>query len=84
MTMPPFEDYAPRHGLWMGVDDAFFIMFRAQLTTAEPGQNIGVLLRNGPPREALRGQVVQFETDGTATMGPQFSVLEPKKKRWSR
>lgn len=59
-------------------------MFGAKLTTAEPGANVGVLLRDGPPREVLHNRVVQFETDASATMGPQFSVVEPKKKRWRR
>ena len=119
MTTPPF-DYVPQPGVWMGVEDVFFIkgrgtvitgrlegdgvlgvgdiavcdgmrwkvsaieMFRAQLATAEPGQNIGVLLNSGPPRDVLRNRVVQFESGAGATMGPQFNVLEPRKKRWRR
>src|SRR5215472_1176278 len=57
-------------------------MFRAELMTAEPGQNVGVLLRDGPSRDVLRNRTVAFESDPSATMGPQFSVVEPKKKRW--
>ena len=59
-------------------------MFRAELITAEPGQNIGVLLKTDAPRDMLRNRLVQFESDGGGTMGPQFSVLEPRKKRWRR
>lgn len=53
-------------------------MFRAELMMAEPGQNIGVLLKDGPPRDLLHNRVVQFEPDGGATM------LAPAKKRWRR
>jgi translation elongation factor EF-Tu-like GTPase len=35
--------------------------FRKTLTTAEPGANIGVLLKKGPPGDALRERVVAFE-----------------------
>jgi len=60
-------------------------MFRAQLVTAEPGQNVGVLLKTDPPRGmVMRNRLVQFESDGGTAMGPQFSVLEPRKKRWRR
>ena len=61
-------------------------MFRAELMTAEPGQNIGVLLKTDPPRGMLlRNRLVQFESDdGGGAMGPQFSELEPRKKRWRR
>lgn len=59
-------------------------MFRAELMTAEPGQNVGILLRDGPPRDVLHNRIVQFEPNAGATMGPQFSVVEPKKKRWRR
>src|SRR5260370_5916570 len=55
--------------------------FRAVLTTAEPGMEIGVLLSGGPPADALRGRTAQFEQDTSA--GPQFTVLPPK-KRWRR
>jgi len=34
--------------------------FRASLQVAEPGSNIGVLLRNGPEADVLRGKLVQF------------------------
>lgn len=59
-------------------------MFGAQRGTAEPGLNIGVLFNEALPRDVLRNRTVQFETDGRATMGPQFSTLEPRKKRWRR
>lgn len=59
-------------------------MFGAKLKTAEPGVNIGVLLGNGPPRDVLHDRVVQFESDGGAVIGPQFSLVEPRKKRWRR
>lgn len=59
-------------------------MFRAKLVMAEPGQNIGVLLSVGPPGDVLRNRTVQFAPGGGATMGPQLSVSEPKKKRWRR
>jgi elongation factor Tu len=63
-------------------------MFRATVTTAQPGMNIGVLLKNGPKSDALRGRTAQFMTSGnpqvTPVGNPQFTVLEPKKKRWRR
>jgi translation elongation factor EF-Tu-like GTPase len=59
-------------------------MFRAMVATAEPGMNIGVLLKNGPKSDVLRGQTAQFKTSGNAPATPQFTVLEPKKKRWRR
>lgn len=34
--------------------------FREVLKTAEPGMNIGILLRNGPPSEVLRGKKLLF------------------------
>ena len=58
--------------------------FGAQLMKAEPGMNIGVLLSGGPSRDVLRNRVVQFASDPSAVMGPQFSVVEPRKKRWRR
>jgi elongation factor Tu len=53
--------------------------FRSLLTTAEPGSNIGLLLRNGPPGDALRGRTVTFEP-GTSLPGRP----RPKKRRWLR
>src|SRR5215471_5556113 len=42
--------------------------FRNALTAALPGSNIGILLRDGPPREMLRGRTVQFARwDGSPT-----------------
>jgi elongation factor Tu len=55
--------------------------FRAVLMTAEPGSDIGVLLKNGPAGDVLRGQNVQFEPRSGAG-NPQFTVLAPKRKRW--
>jgi hypothetical protein len=54
-----------------GVSDVFHIKGRGTVIT-------------GQPRDVLRNRVVQFEPNAGATMGPQFSVLEPKKKRWRR
>jgi translation elongation factor EF-Tu-like GTPase len=63
-------------------------MFRAMVTTAEPGMNVGILLKNGPKSDVLRGQTAQFKTRGNPQFNPadnpQFTVLEPKKKRWRR
>jgi translation elongation factor EF-Tu-like GTPase len=63
-------------------------MFRAMVTTAEPGMNIGILLKNGPKSDLLRGRTAQFKTSGNRQFNPagnpQFTVLEPKKKRWRR
>jgi translation elongation factor EF-Tu-like GTPase len=57
--------------------------FRQVLTMAQPGMNIGVLLRNGPPGDVLRGRVIQFEQQNPAAQ-PQWTELAPKKKRWRR
>jgi elongation factor Tu len=57
--------------------------FRAVLTAAEPGSDIGVLLRGGPAGDVLRGRTVQFVPDAAAG-SPQFTVLAPRKKRWRR
>jgi translation elongation factor EF-Tu-like GTPase len=56
--------------------------FRAVLSTAEPGSDIGVMLGNGPSADALRGRTVQFEVDAARGPESQFTVLPPKKKRW--
>jgi elongation factor Tu len=52
--------------------------FRAMLTTAEPGSNIGILLRKGPPGDVLRGWTVTFEP-GSSRFDPR-----PKKRLWRR
>jgi translation elongation factor EF-Tu-like GTPase len=52
--------------------------FRSVLTTAEPGSNIGVLLKNGPPGDVLRGRTVTFQR-GTSRVD-----LPPRKRRWRR
>lgn len=55
--------------------------FRAALQAAEPGSNIGILLRNGPEADVLRGKLVQFvpsprsSTQSTADAGK-------KPRRW--
>jgi elongation factor Tu len=52
--------------------------FRTVLTTAEPGADIGILLRKGPPGDVLRERTVTFEP-GTPLPGPR-----PKKRPWRR
>jgi translation elongation factor EF-Tu-like GTPase len=57
--------------------------FRATVTSVGPGENIGVLLKNGPPGAGLRGRTAQFESKGAfASDESQFTVIEPKKRRW--
>jgi elongation factor Tu len=56
--------------------------FRAVLTTALPGWQIGVLLRDGPATDMLRGRTVQFESKPGTSPGVPFMVVAPKKKRW--
>jgi translation elongation factor EF-Tu-like GTPase len=51
--------------------------FRVVLTTAEPGSNIGILLKKGPPGDALRDRTVTFER--TSQFQPK-----PKKRLWRR
>ena len=57
--------------------------FRATLMTADPGMDIGVLLRHGPP-SMLRDTRVYFQSETDPGMGPQLSGLDSKKKRWRR
>jgi translation elongation factor EF-Tu-like GTPase len=52
--------------------------FRVVLTTAEPGSNIGVLIKNGPPGDVLRDRTVTFER-GTSRFAPR-----PGKRFWHR
>jgi elongation factor Tu len=59
-------------------------MFGAQLRAAEPGANIGILINEGPSRDVLRDRVIQFESGSGTPMGPQYTVMEPRKKRWRR
>jgi translation elongation factor EF-Tu-like GTPase len=54
--------------------------FRATLQVAEPGLNIGVMLRTGPPGDVLRGRLVQF-VPGPKNLGPPPGL---RKKRWRR
>jgi elongation factor Tu len=65
--------------------------FRAALTVAEPGTDIGILLGGGPAGDVLRGRTVQFEPGSATKFEPdsasaslQFTVLAPKRKRWRR
>jgi elongation factor Tu len=55
--------------------------FKAVLPAAMPGTNIGVLLKDGPASDVLRGQTVQFEVAGA-----NLPVAEPspKRRRWRR
>jgi translation elongation factor EF-Tu-like GTPase len=57
--------------------------FRAVLKTAEPGSNIGVLLRNGPPGSVLAGQTVQFLPSAAAGSDDKFAT-GGKKGLWRR
>jgi translation elongation factor EF-Tu-like GTPase len=60
--------------------------FRSVLTTAEPGSNIGILLRDGPNGDVLRHRTVTFER-GTSRFEPQPKKLfepQPKKSLWRR
>jgi translation elongation factor EF-Tu-like GTPase len=50
--------------------------FRVMLTTAEPGSNIGVLLKKGPGGDVLMDRTVTFE--------PGTSAGGPKKRLWRR
>lgn len=60
--------------------------FRAILTTAEPGENIGILLRDGPPGDVLRGRTATFERGSSGTFARGSSGFEPRPKRrlWRR
>ncbi len=63
--------------------------FRAVVETAESGTNIGIMLRNGPAGDLLRGQTLQFWPRGADSgSDPQFTVIpakaQAKKKRWGR
>lgn len=58
--------------------------FGARLMTAEPGLDIGVLFRESPPRDMVRNRTVQFESRSGGVTNPQFTVLDPKKRRWRR
>jgi translation elongation factor EF-Tu-like GTPase len=57
--------------------------FRATLTTVEPPAEIGVLLRDNPPADQLRGRTVSFVPGGAATTTP-FTTEPPRKHRWRR
>lgn len=64
--------------------------FKKTLTAAEPGANIGVLLKNGPRGDVLRGRLATFEpgagASGVSGMSSVSGVAEPrpKKRRWLR
>ena len=65
--------------------------FRKMLKTVAPGADVGVLLKGGAA-DVVRGMTVQFEPSSAAggpqfdptIVGPQFTVLPPKRKRWGR
>lgn len=56
--------------------------FRLELTTAQPGSNIGVFIADERAADKLRGWTVQFEP-ASSLIGPQgqSTALAPKKKR---
>ncbi len=56
--------------------------FRALLTTALPGWQLGIQLRDGPTADMLRGRTVEFESNPGTGPGVPFMVVAPKKKRW--
>lgn len=63
--------------------------FRATLETAAPGMDIGILLGSGPPTDRLRTTSVYFQPGkqgqmGPQQMGPQFTGIPQKKRRWGR
>jgi elongation factor Tu len=51
--------------------------FRTTLPAAEPGTNLGIMLREGPVGDVLRGKTVQFVPGGRPGAGP-------RRKRWRR
>jgi translation elongation factor EF-Tu-like GTPase len=57
--------------------------FRAVLTTAMPGAQIGVLIAASPGRDALRGRTVTFEPGGAPGRQP-LGGPPPRKSRWRR
>ena len=58
--------------------------FRAELETAAPGMNIGILLGSGPPTDKLRTTSVYFQPGKQGLMGPQITGIPQKKRRWGR
>ncbi len=55
--------------------------FRATLQTVEPGSNIGILLRNGPEADVLRGKLVQFvPSPGSSAQSAVGAGKKPR--RW--
>jgi len=58
--------------------------FRAALTSAAPGQNIGIMLGKGPSGDVLRGRTVQFEPTVTAGQIAGYAISAARKKRWRR
>ena len=59
--------------------------FRAMVPVASPGASIGIMLRDNPPTDLIRGQTLQFTgSSGDAGPGPQFTVTPARKKRWGR
>jgi translation elongation factor EF-Tu-like GTPase len=49
-------------------------------TTADPGTDVGVLLRNGPPSDALRGKVVVFEPGTPPDPEPRWKAIGQRKR----
>jgi translation elongation factor EF-Tu-like GTPase len=59
--------------------------FRSMLTTAEPGSNIGILLRDGPNGDVLRHRTVTFERGTSFEAQPnKLFEAQPKKRLWRR
>ncbi len=54
-------------------------VFRAQLTTAQPGTNIGILLKDAPAGDMLAGRSVTF-----APAGAPVASQPPRKRPWFR
>lgn len=52
--------------------------FRTTLLAAEPGDNVGVLLSNGPRADVLRNRTLMFVPKEAAGPSPQFN------NRWGR
>jgi translation elongation factor EF-Tu-like GTPase len=57
--------------------------FRAVLTTAMPGSDIGILLGKGPAADLLPGRTVTFEPGTGAGVSPADGQ-RPRKKLWRR
>jgi translation elongation factor EF-Tu-like GTPase len=49
-------------------------------TTADPGTDVGVLLRDGPPADVLKSKVVVFEPGIPPDPQPRWKAVGPKKR----